>query len=715
MLEHAISRRRFIAASAGVAAVTLAADGMQVQQALAVEKNYEGEETVVNSTCAGCGNKCGLTAYVREGKINRVEGLAAHPFTGGHLCGRGQGIVSATYSSDRVQKPLKANGKGGFTEVGWEEAIKDIAAKLKEAGPEKTAFFQDGRGTDDYFTKRFMAAFGSANYYTDAALNDVDISSVIMAVSGAFPAPDTGKSKCIVLLDKASYEGVRPSEIEEMIHARANGAKIYDVDPRLCSFGAAMAEWVPIRPGFELAFLLGMSSYLVEEGLYDKEFIAANANGFDAYAKALKPYTLTWTSEKTGIDEGKLEEIAQALAKAAPSCYIDLQWAGTVGSGYANSAEQLRALLLLNALLGNYNQPGGYIFPKAPFLAPNALDATMFIPTSKPQAKPAGEGTFALSGAMSCQAGLRANPAAALFCESDPATDWSDTVSTVEALNAIPFKVVIDSFMTPTAKMADYVLPALTYLERPGIVGTATAMNSIATMRNQVIEPVCPDAKAVHKITVDLAKELGLSQYFTFSLDDYNEALCKAYGVQYTDLKKDGTAILPGCSLEYGSSIYYLTKSFKIDFASPAFESIGRSATPEWIDPLVVPSGDQLRLITGDQFSQARTYTLDASHLLQDAKENEFERVWVHPAAAKKAGIAHGDKVKLTSEVGSVVVHAKVTEKVHPEAVYLPPHYGRDGLDFGAKFRSLVPCRYEPDTGSAMTQEVLVSLQKEGA
>ena len=292
-------------------------------------------------------------------------------------------------------------------------------------------------------------------------------------------------------------------------------------------------------------------------------------------------------ARRPAIAAEKIEEIARALAEAAPHCYVDLQWAGTLGSGYANSAEQIRALLLLNALLGNFNQEGGLIFPTSPWLGDDALDQTVFVPTGQPAAPTAGEGDFALSRSTSCQAGLRAGLQAAVLCECDPVSDWPDAAGTAEAFDAIPFKAVIATELTPAAKRADYVLPALTFLERPGIVGTATSVTSMATLRNQVIEPVAPDAKAVYEIVTDLAGHLGLSEYFAFTLDDYNEALCAAYGVSYDELRRASVAELPGCTLQYGSMPFMMSASGKVEFSCDAFAAAGRSATPEWVEPAV--------------------------------------------------------------------------------------------------------------------------------
>lgn len=724
MVKTAVSRRGFLAASAGVAMLASAGGAIATGGPLASDQAFAAggswgsadvEEERITTLCAGCGNFCGMAVYVQNGTIVRAQGLKEHPHTGGYLCGRGQGYVKVPYAENRVRTPLKADGSGGFQEVSWDEALSDIAQHMQEAGPQSTGWFQDGRGTDSYYTKRLMSAFGSANYYDESALADIDISTVIPTVMGAYPAPSAGKSKCIVLLDKSSYEGVRPHEIEEIIKARENGGTVYVVDPRLCSFGALASEWVPIKPGTELAFLLGVSCFLVENGLHDQAFVEANGNGFDDYARAIAQYTPAWASEKTGIAAEKIEEIARALAEAAPHCYVDLQWAGTLGSGYANSAEQIRALLLLNALLGNFNQEGGLVFPTSPWLGDDALDQTVFIPTGQPSAPTAGEGDFALSRSTSCQAGLRAGLQAAVFCECDPVSDWPDAAGTAEAFDAIPFKAVIATELTPAAKRADYVLPALTFLERPGIVGTATSGTSMATLRNQVIEPVAPDAKAIYEIVTDLAGHLGLSEYFAFTLDDYNEALCAAYDVSYDELRRTSVAELPGCSLEYGSMPFMMSASGKVEFSCDAFAAAGRSATPEWVEPAVQPSDGKLRLITGDQFTQVRTYTLAAEGLRKDAVDNGLDRLWVNPQTAEPLGIADGDRVRVTSDTGETVATARVTGQIHPDAVYLPPHYSRDDQGFSARLQNLIPCQYEPGTGAAMLNETLVTLQKEGA
>ena len=654
-------------------------------------------------------------------------GLENHPLAHGHLCVRGLGYTASAYSEDRLTTPLKNDGQGNFSAVSWDEAIADIASRIKETDPARVALFQDSRATDQYYAQRFMNALGSANYYTDTVLSDMDILTGITNILGVFPAPHAEGSKCIVLLDKSYYEGVRPAETEEIIRVRENGGNVVAVDPRLPSVGALADEWVCVRPGYELAFLLGVMGHLLNNDLYDKAFVEANGAGFDEFAESVRAYDAAWAGEKTGIPEEKIVEIAEGLAAAAPHCYVDMQWAGTVGSGYRNSAETVRCILLLNAMLDNFNQEGGWVFPLGPWVDDSAFDASVFKPVGYPKNYAIGAGVHPLAYmyANDCQAAMAAAAEGALdvalFFGSNPLADYPQAAMTAEDVANIGFKVVVDGFMTETAKTADYVLPEVSYLERRGIVGTATAPMTVATLRNPAIEQVHPETKPTYQIIVDLAEACGLGEYFTFTLDQLNETYCAAYGVSYDALKSDGLAPIPGCELEFGSVPMFATKSGKIEFSCEAYAVGEMKAVPTWIEPAATPADGSLRLITGDQVFQNKTYTRASDKLTQIAKDFEADRVWIASSRAAELGIADGDTVELSNENGAVQVEVRVTGRIHHDAAYLPPHYGcaseeiRTAFGFGASHKALVTRQTEPESGAGMLQEVLVNVKKVGA
>ena len=724
MPDSALTRRSFLAAGAAVGAA--AAFGGVGVGGLRNEAFAWGEDHVVEyaaTTCDGCGNKCGMGTWTQDGALWRFMGLENHPFAHGHLCVRGLGYTASAYSEDRLTTPLKNDGQGNFSAVSWDEAIADIASRIKETDPARVALFQDSRATDQYYAQRFMNALGSANYYTDTVLSDMDILTGITNILGVFPAPHAEGSKYIVLLDKSYYEGVRPAETEEIIRVRENGGNVVAVDPRLPSIGALADEWVCVRPGYELAFLLGVMGHLLNNDLYDKAFVEANGAGFDEFAESVRAYDAAWASEKTGIPEEKIVEIAEGLAAAAPHCYVDMQWAGTVGSGYRNSAETVRCILLLNAMLDNFNQEGGWVFPLGPWVDDSAFDASVFKPVGYPKNYAIGAGVHPLAYmyANDCQAAMAAAAEGALFFGSNPLADYPQAAMTAKDVANIGFKVVVDGFMTETAKTADYVLPEVSYLERRDIVGTATAPVTVATLRNPVIEQVHPETKPTYQIIVDLAEACGLGEYFTFTLDQLNETYCAAYGVSYDALKSDGLAPIPGCELEFGSVPMFATKSGKIEFSCEAYAVGEMKAVPTWIEPAATPADGSLRLITGDQVFQNKTYTRASDKLTQIAKDFEADRVWIASSRAAELGIADGDTVELSNENGAVQVEVRVTGRIHHDAAYLPPHYGcaseeiRTAFGFGASHKALVTRQAEPESGAGMLQEVLVNVKKVGA
>ncbi|MFR3272555.1 MAG: molybdopterin-dependent oxidoreductase [Slackia sp.] len=524
-------------------------------------------------------------------------GLEGHPFARGHLCVRGLGYTASAYPEDRLTTPLKNDGQGNFVAVSWDEAIADIASRIKETDPARVALFQDARATDQYYAQRFMNALGSANYCTDTVLTDMDILTGITNILGVYPAPHAEGSKYIVLLDKSYYEGVRPAETEEVIHVRENGGKVVAVDPRLPSVGTLADEWVCIRPGYELAFVLGVMGHLGNNDLYDKAFVEANGNGFDDFAKACAATMRHGQARRRAFQRPKSSKSSKTwrlrLLIAMWICSGPARWAAAIATApkpYAACSAQCIARQL---------QPGGWlVFPLSPWVDDSAFDLRC-LPVGYPQNYAIGAGMHPLAYmyANDCQAALTAAAEGALdvalFFGSNPLADYPQAAMAAEDAASIGFKVVVDCFMTETAKVADYVLPDVSYLERRGIVGTATAPMTVATLRNPVIEQVHPETKPTYQIVVDLAEACGLGEYFAFTLDKLNETYCAAYGVSYDTLKSDGLAPIPGCELEFGSVPMFTTKSGKIEFSCEAYAVGEMKAVPTWIEPAVTPADDR--------------------------------------------------------------------------------------------------------------------------
>ncbi|MFQ8866849.1 MAG: molybdopterin-dependent oxidoreductase, partial [Eggerthella lenta] len=271
MSEHAITRRSFLAGSAGAVALTAAAGYVSFdawEQAHADDGAQGGETKTVHSLCNACSSKCGFTAYVVDGRLTKLIGDEDHPYAQGKLCARGYGYSQIAYSKDRLTDPLKKNDKGAFEAISWDQAYSEIAEKVKaiiaDKGPQALAMVQDPRPSGKYYTKRFMNALGSANVYTHgAACNLSKESGFTQAIGAASYASDMENSKMTMFIGRSYADAIRPSSVVELQRAHENGAHIVLVDPR-CNNSIAFAdEWVPINPGTDLAFLLAMSNVLV--------------------------------------------------------------------------------------------------------------------------------------------------------------------------------------------------------------------------------------------------------------------------------------------------------------------------------------------------------------------------------------------------------------------------------------------------------------------
>lgn len=733
MSEHALTRRSFLAGSAGV--VTLAAASGYVgfsawEQAEAAEASKGGATQQVHTLCNACSNKCGFTAYVVNGKLDKLIGDDDHPSSRGKLCARGYGYSQIAYSEDRLTDPLKKNDKGEFEAISWEQAFTEIGQKTKQiiddSGADALAFVQDPRPTGAYYSRRFITALGSPNCYTHgAACNLSKESGTAQALGFASWTSDVANSKMTMFIGRSYADGIRPSSLAQMQQAFEGGARIVIVDPRCNNSSKFATEWVPINPGTDLAMVLAMSNVLVSEGLYDQEFVQANGVGFDEYARSLEGYTPEWAEEKTGIARATIARLAHQMADAAPAASIEQGWRGATGCQYKNSGETARAIALFNALLGSYNQKGGALL--LPSVSPGKLDATKFPAVPKPASSIAGSDEYplALSSMGSVVAGLQKADEGLIrgmfFYNSNMAAGYTNTAYAAQAMAQLDLSVVIDVQMSETAALADYVLPEVSYLERSEIPVFNSGMVPSVCLRTQAIDVVHPNTLPGDQIFTGLAQACGIGQYFDFTLDELAQAQLDTVGVNYKALQREGNALFPDKAFTYGSTPAWSTPTKKIQFTSEACKQAGLSAAPAWIEPLKMPEGNQLRLIEGKQSIHSHTMTANNPNLMEITKKYDLTRVWINAEKAAQWGIADGDEVQVTNNYHTGTVRAKVTERINPTTLFMPGAYGctvkqqKTAYGIGLRPMDYVPFQIEPAYGSAMTHEVCVTVKKAGA
>lgn len=730
-METTITRRSFLAASAGVAA-TAAAGGFVGFSAWeqAHADGSAGVEATAHSLCNSCSSKCGFTAYTVDGRLGKMIGDADHPYCDGTLCARGYGYASIAYSEDRLTDPLKKNDQGKFEAITWDQAYSEIAEKVASIidsdGPQSLVMIQDPRPSGSYYTKRFMNALGSANVYTHGvACNMSKNSGMAQAIGASDFTADVAHANMVMFLGRSYADGIRPSSLHALRDAHANGVRIVMVDPRYNNSCLYADEWVPIRPGTDLALILAMAHVLIKDGKYDADYIANYTVGFEDWATRVKEYTPEWAAEITGISAETIERLANEMWEAAPQACIEQGWRAAFGCAHQNSGETARALCLFNTLLGCWGVEGGAYFPASQ--SAGKLSDPKFAAPAAPKDKILGQAEYPLSsGGMGVSTyALSIIPEGKVkgvfFYQSNCVAGYSNPAQLAEFVQGAELSVAIDVQMTETCQACQYVLPDTCYLERLEVPEFVGGKVPVVSLRDRVIEKVHPNTKPVDEIFSELGEACGVGDYFQFTVDELADAQLQTLGISLDELREKGTITFPEKSLKYALKTTWGTSDKKVHFTSEACEKAGFPASPGWLEPLVIPGEGQFRLVGGKQAVHTHTQTANIEPLMAISKMYGLERIWMNADVAAQMGIQDGDEVELSSDTHSGRTRVKVTQRIEPTSIYLPSHYGcsvpeqRTAYNVGLRQMDFVPFHIEPGYGGTMSQETLVTVKKVGA
>lgn len=685
----------------------------------------------VITVCGGCESECAFGAYVdSKGFVRASLPVEGHPCRAERLCGRGKRrLALPRMQKDRVDHPLRRREDGTFESISWETAYTEIAERLRDIvhahGPLSVACTMGITQHAGFYVRRLMAALGSPNIYSADGACEVSRVTGWNHTLGYSPTSDVEHTDYIVYLGRSPLDSASVDESALVERALARGATVVCVDPRRNSTVECATRWLKIRPGRDLALLLGIAHVLIEEKLYDADFIERYTTGFDEFAQAMEPYTAAWAAAECDVSKEDILAVARGLGEARPRAVVDCGFHGGVGVAYVNCTQNARMIALVNALLGNYGQKGGNLNP-ARSIPLGELDPARFPAPPQPKSPKVGSDRYPLVDpedglCTTIGESIELGQIHALFAyASNPAMGYGNARDWARLLGQLDLLVAIDIRMSETALLADYVLPDVTFLESDRGVG---ARGNQLYYRNQVLSPLNPDARPASRIVRELANYLGLGEYFTFSDDDLAEACVAPYGVDLEELRRCGSVRtnveLPD---RHGEPVI-LTPSGTIDFASDVWEKAGLGRTPFWQPPLVDPDATGFRLINGNSPFESHTSTCLLASRPGDPAHESMASVWLHADRAAEMGIAGGDIVEVYSELGSDRAVARITHDLHPDALYTSASPGgRSGRNarrtvapegaLGVGPLDHTPLRCDPLTGSALTQENVVHVRK---
>jgi thiosulfate reductase/polysulfide reductase chain A len=647
-----------------------------------------GTVTATPTICDICFWKCAGHVYKEDGELWKIKGNADDLHSGGRLCTRGTGGPGAYLDRDRLKKPLMRktiDGRQTFVEVEWDEALDFVADKMKSIaathGPAKMLMLNHGAGSSHF--RHLLRAYGSDSNAEPAFAQcrgprDVGFRLTFGESASSPERTDMANARCIVLIGSHIGENLHNGQVQTLAEALNKDVTLITVDPRFSVPAGKSKHWLPIKPGTDMALLLSWMHVLIEEDLYDADYVERYTAGFEQLADHVRAYTPEWVYLETGIRPEVIRETAREMAKAAPATIVH---PGRHATWYGDDTQRSRAIAMLNALLGSWNRKGGFYIPEKVDLPNYPLPAY-----PEPQHRTAdaypGKWPFASQGVTNGVIDASIGDDAFFKGWLVYGTNLPQTVPGVEqklrdAADSLELVVVVETMPSEVTGYADVILPECTYLERYDELRNSGERAPSLALRMPAFEPQ-GESKPGWWMAKQLASRLGLDEYFPW--DDFSEKLdwqLQQVGSSLAEMQKIGVKNFPRKTPLYfrdGERVRFRTPSRKIELYSQQLADKGFDPMPVYTPPDPVPKGFY-RLNYGRMPAHTFGKTTNNPLLFELAPENQL---WVNPLVANEWGLASGDYVRLGSPAGVVSnkIRVRVTERIGPDSVFMAHGFG---------------------------------------
>lgn len=647
-----------------------------------------GQVSTTPTVCNICFWKCAGTVYQEDGKPWKVVGNDQDLHSGGRLCTRGTAGIGAYLDADRLQTPMLrvSNGDGQyFRKASWDEALDYIAKRMRvieeEYGNDRLALLSHGSGGN--FFQTLLQGFGSYAYAHPSFAQCRGPREVGFALTygedvGSIDRTDMEHSRCIVLIGSHIGENLHNGQVQTLTEAINKDATIITVDPRFSVVAGKSKHWLPIKPGTDMALLLAWMNVLINEGLYNKDYVNRYTTGLDALTRYVQPFNPEWAYLETGLEPELIRTTAREMARNAPATLIH---PGRHVTWYGDDTQRSRAIAMLNALLGSWGCKGGFYIPEKVKLPKYPIPKP---PPSRTDWKKIVQPEFPLSPAGVSQSILKACSGENAFIKglfiygtNLPHTIPNSIESIEKAAQELDLMVAIDTMPAEITGYADVILPECTYLERYDEIRNAAERRPSLAIRVPAFKPL-HQSKPGWWIAQQIAKRLGLGDYFPYQ--DYAEVLdwqLQQVGSSLAEMQKLGVKNFKRETAMYyrsGEDIKFKTASGKIELYSTTLEQNGYDPLPRYTPPQKPPR-DFYHLNYGRAPSHTFGRTSNNPLLFELMPENA---AWINPLVAKDWDIKNGEYLRLKNPEGktSNKIRVRVTERIRPDSVFIVHGFG---------------------------------------
>lgn len=622
---------------------------------------------------------CGLLVGIKENRICRIKGDPDGYLNRGYICPKGLAAADRLNHPKRLLKPLKrtgSRGTGQWRQISWDEALDTISTHLlrikADYGPQSVVFAQGmPKGMEHFALIRLANMFGSPN-----VMGTQDVCHAPREVSGIhtcgfFPVVDFhDPSRLVVLWGSNPLSTNEEGTVGHLLSRQIKqGTQLMVIDPRRNRLAEKARFWLQIKPGSDNKLALAFLNVIITEKLWDKPFVEKWTRGFDALADHIQPFTPERIAPHTWIAPDLIRESARFYARTKPAA---LHWGNAI-EHQAHVFDTARALCCLMAITGNLDVAGGNIAPSEPkIMRLGQMVRADCLPSKPKQMLHVHHGTIprmmTVPPAYFQQAVLDEVPypvKGAYMQGVNPLVNHVQSVRTAEALKKLDFLAVSDIVMTPTAAMADIVLPAATTFEFDDI-GHIGLGHGVVLARPKVVDPP-PDCRPDVSIINDLGKRMTDPAHWFGHPNRFLDKILAPAGYDFKRFCKTGYLTGEKRFKKYETA-GFKTPSGKVELALSKAKSLGCEPLPTADANDEPPNADYPYVLT----SRKSIYYLHSAYrwLAHLRKYHPHPRVEIHPETAAGLDIKEGDAVVVETANGRIEQRAHLSERIKPRVIY---------------------------------------------
>lgn len=665
-------------------------------------------KTIEHSACPlNCWDSCGFRVTIEEGKVIKVDGDQDHPITKGKICGRGRMLASRANAEERLLFPLKKIN-GHFEPIAWEQALDEIAAKLSEIkkvhGSTAVLHSHDysNNGILKNLDQRFFNCYGGVTELKGSLCWGAGIEAQKWDFGNANShAPrDLVNSKNIVVWGRNAAR-TNMHFYENLLEAKKRGASLYVIDPIFNATAKIADQHISIKPGMDGYLAAGIIKEMLRLGLEDREFIDRSTIGFKDLHELIAGISLEEISEMTEVHEQVITDLARVYADRPTATYMGLGM-----QRYQNGGNTIRLIDALVAVSGNIGIPGG----GANYANLQVGQSFAFDRLTLPNRKEKLRQFTIMRQAEEVLAAKNPEIRMIIVTCGNPLTQVPDTSIVKKAFSSVETLVVMDSYMTDTAKLADYVLPTAVSFEEEDLY-YSSMYHHYVNYGPQLVDPP-GEAKPDLWIWTELARRLGFGGDFAYSRKQWLsmslESL-KEYNLTLEQLKEQHWLELPVAEIPWADGLFQ-TPSGKYEFTS----NIANKKEEDGKLTLSLPGESKW---SKPELAKDFPYTLLTIHPLRSNHSQHYSlwknkpevKVEIAVNIAEQLDLNEGDWVRVWNRRGNIQGKVSIMKKAHPDTINIDEGIG---AAFGGPVNQLTSS-LESDNGLGSTlYDCLVNIEK---